>query len=282
MGTVSQSNIPLIAEGIVPDGCVYISTSAHYALYNPGSSFPEPKVGDTFKTPEYIYTLFSNTKFQYVGKYLPWGIGWAVRTMKRQKSYGAIQKQINGIKVRITNDLFANCSKMEMSPEIPESVTHADRMYINCTELRQAPKLPNELLSMKEMFASCTKMPDAPDIPELVLNMDASFFKCHSLTQMPKIPKTVQNIDGYFFKCKSLELTTALPLCKKYIDTFCGCESLKMAPAIPDGTESIEGMFRQCKSLRRIPILTSSLKNISHAFKDCVNLRMSARILSHL
>ena len=175
------------------------------------------------------------------------------------------------------DSLFASCSTLLSSPELPSTVMSAkcySDMFTGCSGLTSAPVLPATTLASNcysEMFKNCTGLTSAPALPASVTAYYCyrdMFNGCTGLTSAPALPATTIAEGCYermFCDCTGLTSAPALPATTLaagcYKDMFSGCTALTSAPALPASTladDCYSGMFEDCTALSGSPDLPAT------------------------
>ena len=288
----------------VPDGCTY--TKADGTVLSAGQAMPEtPTACDAFTVDCYTYRYNAKKtydidyeNFSYIAVWEEDDIGgWILEvTDDSRTSYPALEAQINGEPVVSLRFAFFNCTAMEYSPELPDSVTNLSGTFSRCSSLIEAPEIPTGATDLSDTFKNCTTLVRAPALPGGLINLSSTFFGCSSLVTAPAIPEGVTDLSGTFAGCSALvdapvipasvtDMSSAFSGCSSLIHapiipegvtdlgyTFSGCSSLVQAPAIPDSVTDMTSTFSSCSALVHVPKLPDRLVELSWAFKDCTSL----------
>ena len=107
---VDEPSVPIVGNGIIPDGAVYTPKGGTAITGNGTNTFPDtPTTGDTYEEGDY--------KYSYNGS-------WSVKVKSTSKtSYGEILSKIAGKPVNIMTFTFADCTALTTAPAIPNSIT---------------------------------------------------------------------------------------------------------------------------------------------------------------
>ena len=202
-------------------------------------------------------------------------------TDKNQKTYGPILESINGMPVTSMTSTFQNCTMLETSPVIPNSVTTMVFTFGRCTSLKTAPTIPSSVTYMMGTFQECSSLISTPDFSKCVslTSLEQAFMDCTNLTNVAPLPTNVKSLRWTFSDCTSLTVAPDLSKCTKIEDmanTFNGCTSLKDVSGIviPNTVTNMFATFAECTSLTDASniIIPSSVTNMEMTFTKCTAL----------
>lgn len=190
---------------------------------------------------------------------------------------------------------FKDCSELKVQPKIPSTVTKLEYTFWNCSNLVTVNKVHNGVITMLGIYMNCTSIAEIPEIPDSVTiltsafagtnisvapkipnrveKMRNTFGRCINLKETPYIPDSVIDFHQTFASCINLEKVTNLPQYMEiFSNTFYGCTNLKSVPnTIPNTVLNMTSTF-QGSGLIEAPDIPSSVKNMSHTFRECHNL----------
>ncbi len=168
---------------------------------------------------------------------------------------------------------FYECSNLEEVTSIPSNVTNMEGIFFQCTSLNEVPTIPNGVTNLTSAFSNTT-IETMPEIPDSVVIMLNTFSNCTNLTNIKSLPKNLENMKGCFRGCSNLKIVPEIPNKVTNIsNTFYNCTALQQIPNIPEGVIDMTSTFQGCTSLTNIDIkIPSSVKNLSHTFREDINL----------
>ena len=280
--TATNGNVTVKQDGSnptkpEPDSTIFIPNGAKYTKAdgttlegNGKNKFPDvPAKGDTYEQGDYIYTYY---------KSLNYGTEWSVKAKENKTSYGEILSEIAGKPVTNMRETFQN-TNIEISPEIPNTVTDISYAFYSCRSLKEAPTIPSNVINMDSTFAY-TNIKVAPIIPNGVINLTGTFMGT-DITTAPTIPNSVTNMYGTFTGCSSLTKVHSIPASVMVIElAFKNCTSLKIPPALPNNVKSLYQTFYGCTSLTTAPVIPNKVKNMKETFYNCTSLTTTPEIPS--
>ena len=267
-------------------------------IFNNTSSIPD--IGTKYVTDDYTY-LYS--------KYYD---AWHVKVNDRTKtSYLSILESIYDKPVTMLDYTFYGCSKMQVSPQIPECIIDMNRTFYGCTSLIMSPIIPSNLTSLNSTFYGCSSLSTAPKIPDTVQNMDNTFYGCSLLKTYVGasatmtdgdfsgyiLPNSLTSLYGTFALCESITLPPIIPSNVTNLNnTFSGCSSLTTAPVIPQSVTSMSDTFTKCSSLYtyvgasigtvngdfRNFVIPSKITSLYRTFAYCTSLKFSPTIPNNI
>lgn len=203
--------------------------------------------------------------------------GWSVKCINNVAEPGPILSEIDGIPITAMECTFANCDKLEVAPELPESVALMSMTFYNCKSLKVAPKIPDNVSHMVGTFENCYSLISAPDFPSNLETEMSVFENCKSLTEIPDLSKATKltSLSNTFTGCENLIDARDM----KYSDnieglyeTFAGCINLKYPPVFKPNIANFNGTFRNCESLIEIPDLPEKARFFCDTFEGCKSL----------
>ncbi len=199
-------------------------------------------------------------------------------------------------KVTETTMTFYNCKELKVMPELPSTITSTYYTFYECSNLEKVKSIPSNVTNMEGIFLVCSKLSELPAIPNGVTNLTSAFSQT-AIETMPEIPDSVRVMKNTFGSCTNLKNTTKLPenletmgMCfhsctslkiapkipskvTNMASAFMGCTLLQALPEIPEGVVDMTSTFQGCTSLSNIDIkIPSSVKNLSHTFREDINL----------
>ena len=168
---------------------------------------------------------------------------------------------------------FYECSNLEKVTSIPSNVTNIEGIFLKCTSLNELPTIPNGVTNLTSAFSS-TAIDTMPKIPDSVTVMNNTFGGCINLVNITSLPKNLENVGSCFRGCTKLKIAPKIPSkVTNMANTFFGCTALQEIPNIPNGVIDMTSTFQGCTSLTNIDIkIPSSVKNLSHTFREDINL----------
>lgn len=257
---------------VIPEGGEY--TQSDGTVLGPGDSFPDTvEVGDLYTYGDFKY------KYNYYHGSIDWvedanQNGWGVRVLSTGNTeYGEILSVINGVNVTCMTRTFAECSKLIVSPRIPETVTSLDGTYGACYALTTLVNLPDNVTNMSMAFQSCSKLKNVPAIPKNITNLYLTFWGCSSLTKVPDMSKvtSLTTLNNTFYGCTGLRDVSDFVIpssVKQLSDTFENCTYLVTAPVIPSTVNvGMVGTFKNCKYLTGTIEINGDIKYYSGCFE---------------
>ena len=256
-----EVDFPKLEAGeAVPEGCVY--KTAEGTILASGEAMPaEVLEGDTFTTKEFTYTARTNMSADGSVQELGWNAamnGDPTAAAEITQIEEILYEQINGLPINTLMGTFKLCTKLEVSPAIPDTVTNMTGAFMKCTALRSVTNLPKNLQILNGAFVGCTTLTEVPALPENLFEMASAFQQCESLERTPD-----------FSGCTQLRLMD---------NGFNGCISLKKVSDIPENVVFMNHCFNGCAALQgTISIHAKDLlpNNCQNTFAGCSGITIT-------
>lgn len=195
------------------------------------------------------------------------------------------------------NELFFNCKKLEVAPELnTKYVCSFEGMFEECRNIITVPLY--DLTSAKNtsrMFKNCTSLIELPNFKHSQIDKCERFIQgCSAMIAIPTITSPILFIDTdddvtdvlrlqiASLKIKTIEINCDIYrklIYGQFVETsspFSGILSLtkiNFEIIIKENCHSLEGLFYGCKNLEEAPNLqTSNITNFNSMFYDCEQL----------
>lgn len=209
---------------------------------NVGNPDTELRNGQSFTQGDYKYT--------YVESYNGWAVQLATGVPTTKESYGPILETIYGKPIVIAESTFLNCTKLKVTPRLPDTIVTACSVFQGCTSLVKVTNIPKDIINMDKGFAICTSLTVAPDFSYTAIkNLDYTFKGCTALEKAPDLSRVNHHIDlnHMMLDCTALKTSVKLP---------------------PSSTCIVSGMYNGCTNLEKIE-LTCYITNREITFEGC-------------
>lgn len=179
---------------------------------------------------------------------------------------------------------------MTGEPVIPESVVYMGSTYTGCWNITgNITNLPDTLIYTYGTFMGCKNIGSHVELSKNIINAR----NCYRQTNNVKTAHIHQgggDISHCFEDCANLTTVTAdwtnryeiIPFTRFDFITnmaycFNGCRNLREVNMLlpQNGVNPLKDMyscFSNCSNLRSVPIIPSTVENMSHCFYNCTNL----------
>ena len=272
--------------------------SMDYAIITAGTDINNMYFADTFNAYSVRESDLDNIPFVYYGynQSTP-----SVRKLERSELQHMF-KYVTNMK-----DAFYYASNLKGEPIAPENVVNMYRAYINCTNVTGNLILPNKVENAMSTYLNCKNATGMAVIGKNVTNakqafwgagvteahihhaggdMSSCFVSCHNLetvkgdwTNRYEIVPFINyggitNMNNCFYNCLNLKevnmllpQNTVTPL-KDMAFCFYNCVNLTDVPIIPSTVQNLSNCFRNCTSLKRVELWNGQMNSSTDGLVD--------------